>query len=110
VGKESRWLDLVGDGLLIATPIGSTGYNRSAGGSTLPLTSNLLALTGVAVHRPSDWSNTVLDDQAIFDIEVIDSQYRPVRVETSFQEVRQVHRIKISCDRDSLLTLLLEDQ
>jgi NAD+ kinase len=108
VGKENRWLDLVGDGLLIATPIGSTGYNRSAGGSTLPLTSNLLALTGVAVHRPSDWSNTVLDDQAIVDIEVIDSQYRPVRVETSFQEVRQVHRIKISCDRDSLLTLLLE--
>jgi NAD+ kinase len=109
-GEQNRWLDLVGDGVLIATPIGSTGYNRSAGGPILPLNSNLLALTGMAVRQPSGWFNAVLDDQAVLDIEVINSQYRPVRVETSFEEIRNINRIKIFSDRDSVLTLLLEDQ
>jgi NAD+ kinase len=109
-GESNRWLDLVGDGVLIATPIGSSGYNRSAGGPILPLNSNLLALTGIAVRQPSGSFNAVFDDQAVFNIEVIDPQYRPVRVETSFEEMRNIHRIKIFSDHDCVLTLLREDQ
>jgi NAD+ kinase len=108
-GKENRRLDLVGDGVLIATPVGSTGYNRSAGGPILPLNSSLLALTGIAVRQPPGWSNAVFDDETVFDIEVIEPQYRPVRIETSFEEIRNIHRIKICSDHDSVLTLLLED-
>jgi len=99
---------LTGDGLLVATPIGSTGYNRSAGGPTLPLDSHLVVLTGVAVHPPSHWSNIVLNDQATIDVEVADPAYRPARVETSIQEIREISRVTISASYDHPLTLLLE--
>jgi NAD+ kinase len=108
IGETERPSTVIGDGLLIATPVGSTGYNRSAGGPILPLRSDLLALTGLAVHRRSDWCNTVLDDRATIDIEVIDPIRRPVRIETSAQEVRDISRAEVSCSHDRRLTLLLE--
>jgi NAD+ kinase len=94
-GKRRR--ELIGDGLLVATPIGSTGYNRSAGGPALPLSSRLLVLTGLAVHHSSKWCNAVLDDQGIIDVEVVDHAYRQIRV-------------VISSNQGRTLTLLLEDE
>jgi NAD+ kinase len=99
---------LVGDGLLVATPIGSTGYNRSAGGPVLPQESSLLALTGLAVHRRSDWSNTIVSNSATIEVEVLEPAHRPVRLETSLQEVTDVSRVRISCDRDTDLQLLFD--
>lgn len=109
-GETETSRKVTGDGLLVATPIGSTGYNRSAGGPILPLGSRLLALTKIAIHEPSDWSNTVLNDQVIIDIEVEDPTYRPVRVETNIHEVLEISRVKISSSYDHALTLLLEDR
>ena len=86
----SGYREVVGDGLLVATPVGSTGYNRSAGGPTLPLNSQLVALTGIAVHRPSEWSNLVLSNQLAIEVEVTDPAYRAVRVETCFQEIPDI--------------------
>ena len=102
--------EVVGDGLLVATPVGSTGYNRSAGGPTLPLDSELITLTGVAVHRPSEWSNLVLSNQLAIEVEVTDAAYRPVRVETCFQQMQDISRVKISLAREHCLTLLLEER
>jgi NAD+ kinase len=108
--KTEQGQHVIGDGLLISTPIGSTGYNRSAGGPTLKSNSQLLAVTGIAVRQPSDWSSTVLRDRVTIEIEVMDPIYRPVRVETTVQEVRQASWVKISCSHDNALTLLLEDR
>ena len=105
VGEAGLLRKLTGDGLLLATPIGSAGYNRSAGGSILPPDSGLMTLTGIAVHVPSDWTNTILSDGVTVDIEVVDPVNRPVRVETSFREVTETSRIKISSSPDQALLL-----
>ena len=108
--ETEQGYDVIGDGLLITTPIGSTGYNLSAGGPALMPDSQLLALTGLAVRQPPNWSSTVLNDRVTIKIEVIDPIYRPVRVETAVQEVRQISWAKISCSHNNALTLLLEDR
>lgn len=52
---EHPRLHVVGDGIIFATPQGSTAYNRSAGGTILPLTSELWCMTGICTqHRIHD--------------------------------------------------------
>jgi NAD+ kinase len=97
---------LVGDGVLVATPLGTSGYNQAAGGPLLPWSSRLLALTGIVVRTPSDWRNTVVDDRTTVMVDVIDPLYRPVRLETNAAEVAQIARVQISCDSAPPLTLL----
>jgi NAD+ kinase len=99
---------LIGDGLLVSTAIGSGGYNLAAGGPLLSWTSGLSALTGIAVRASSEWYNTVIDERAVIEVEVIDPQYRPVRLETNFQEIPRIGRVRISRDDDSTLTLLVD--
>jgi NAD+ kinase len=110
VTVEGLWNDrsLVGDGLLVSTAIGSGGYNLAADGPLLPWRSGLLALTGIVVRPSSDWHNTVVDECIVITVEVVDPQYRPVRVETSFQEIPQVSGVRISRDDNSPLTLLVD--
>lgn len=110
VNVEGLWTGqrLIGDGLLIATAIGSGGYNLAAGGPSLPWISGLLALTGIVVRPSSEWRNTVVDERTVITVEVIDPQYRPVRVETSFQEIPEVSGVRISRDDNSTLTLLID--
>lgn len=50
--KEYSSLNIKGDGLIIATPQGSTAYNRNAGGTILPLASKLWCLTGICTAKP----------------------------------------------------------
>jgi NAD+ kinase len=110
IDQTGRNREIIGDGLLVATPVGSTGYNRSVGGPTLPLDSQLVVLTGVAVRRPPAWSNIVLSNRSVVEVEVTDPAYRPVRVETTFQEMRHVSRVKISFTFERCVTLLLEER
>jgi NAD+ kinase len=110
VNVEGLWTgqSLIGDGLLISTAIGSGGYNLAAGGPLLPWTSGLLALTGIVVRPSSEWRNTVVDERIAITVEVVDPQYRPVRLETSFQEIQEVNGVRISRDDNSVLTLLVD--
>ena len=75
---SDRFAPLIGDGLLVTTPIGSSGYNRSIGGPALSHNSSLLALTALAAHHRSEWCNTVVNDRSAVEVEVIDPDHRPV--------------------------------
>jgi NAD+ kinase len=110
VADTDHFQSIAGDGLMVVTPIGSKGYNRSAGGSTLQLDSGSLLLTGIAVRAPTDWTNAVLSDRVVFEIEVVDPSFHPVRVETSSQEVLGISRLKISLSPQHAALLLLEPQ
>ena len=55
--------ELICDGVLVATPAGSTAYNLSANGPILPLDSPLLALTPISPFRPRRWKGAILPDR-----------------------------------------------
>ena len=62
-GKE-RLAELVADGVLMATPAGSTAYNLSAQGPIIPIDAPLLALTPISPFRPRRWRGALLPDKA----------------------------------------------
>ena len=73
-----RLPQLVGDGLIVATPAGSTAYNRSAGGPVLPLSSGVLAVTSVCAMRPQRWPGALVSRASEIEVEVLDAEHRPV--------------------------------
>lgn len=54
-----------GDGIIIATPTGSTGYNLSAGGPVVAPSSNVIMITPICPHTMSQRSVLVSSDDEI---------------------------------------------
>lgn len=106
-GKE-RMAELSCDGLMVATPAGSTAYNLSAHGPILPIGANLLALTPVSAFRPRRWRGALLRHDAKVVIEVIAADRRPVAAAADNQEVRNVTKVSIHEDRSQRLTMLFD--
>lgn len=102
--------ELVCDGVLIATPAGSTAYNLSANGPILPLGSNLLALTPISPFRPRRWKGAILPDKMPISIKVLNAEKRPVSAVGDQQEVRDVARVTVSIDRNQTLTMLFDPE
>ncbi len=102
--------ELACDGLLVATPAGSTAYNLSAHGPILPLGSNLLALTPISPFRPRRWRGAILTDKARITIKVLDPGKRPVSAVADQHEVREIAELSIGMDRSRELTLLFDPE
>ena len=98
--------ELVCDGVLVATPAGSTAYNLSAQGPILPLGAPLLALTPISAFRPRRWRGALLSDKAAVTIEVLEAEKRPVAATADHYEVKDVVRIEIVMDHATGLVLL----
>jgi NAD+ kinase len=96
-GKE-RMAELVCDGLLLATPAGSTAYNYSAHGPILPIGADILALTAVAAFRPRRWRGALLPKSAVVRFDVLDPERRPVRADADTRAVPQVVSVEIRSD------------
>ena len=107
-GKE-RLPELAADGILVATPAGSTAYNLSAHGPILPIGANLLALTPISPFRPRRWRGALLRQDAEVAIEVLEPDRRPVAASADTQEVREVARVDIREDRSKPLTMLFDE-
>jgi len=106
VDAHVRLPELVADGILVATPAGSTAYNLSVNGPILPLNAPLLALTPISAFRPRRWRGALLPDHARIAIEVVEPGNRPVSAVADHAEGRNVARVHVSMDRDVDLVLL----
>jgi NAD+ kinase len=106
-GKE-RLPELMADGIMVATPAGSTAYNLSAQGPIIPIRAPLLALTPISPFRPRRWHGALLPDTARVAIEVIDPDKRPVAAVADHSEVRDVISVEISMDHDISMRLLFD--
>jgi NAD+ kinase len=102
--------ELACDGILVATPAGSTAYNFSAQGPILPLGAGLLALTPISPFRPRRWRGAILPDKARIAITVLDPAKRPVSAVADQREIRDVAQVDISMDRARELTLLFDPE
>jgi NAD+ kinase len=102
--------ELVCDGVLVATPAGSTAYNLSAQGPILPLGSNLVALTPISPFRPRRWRGALIPDELKIQFRVLDPEKRPVSAVADQHEVRDVATVEVSVDRTLALTLLFDPE
>lgn len=108
VDETERLAELIADGVLVATPAGSTAYNLSASGPILPLNAPLLALTPLSPFRPRRWRGALLPDHANVRFEVLEPRKRPVSAVADHTEVRSVATVDISMD-SSLDLVMLHD-
>jgi NAD+ kinase len=103
-----RLPELVCDGVLVATPAGSTAYNLSAHGPILPTDANLLALTPISAFRPRRWRGALLPSKTRFCFKAIDPIKRPVSAVADSTEIRDVVEVEVWVDPDITLTLLFD--
>ncbi len=108
VDERVRIKELVGDGVLVATPAGSTAYNLSANGPILPLDSQLLALTPISAFRPRRWRGAILPDRSTIKFTVNEPAKRPVAAVADQKEIRDIAEVSLEIARDSELTLLFD--
>jgi len=106
-GKE-RLAALVADGVLIATPAGSTAYNLSAQGPIIPINAPLLALTPISPFRPRRWRGALLPDTATVTVEVLEADKRPVAAVADHDEVRSVRSVEARMDRGIGMHMLFD--
>ena len=97
---------LIGDGVLISTPAGSTAYNFSAGGPILSLNSDKLTLTPISLFRPRNWLPKILKSSSVFEIENLNPSKRPVALVADNIEIRNTQYAKIIYNKKIKITLL----
>ncbi len=108
VNEKVRIEELACDGVLVATPAGSTAYNLSASGPILPLDSKLLALTPISPFRPRRWRGALLPDRSRISFRVLEPDKRPVAAVADQEEVRDIAEVHLEIARDKELTLLFD--
>jgi NAD+ kinase len=108
VDGKVRLPELAADGVLVATPAGSTAYNLSAQGPIIPIHASLLALTPISPFRPRRWRGALLPDRAVITIEVLDPEKRPVAAVADHGEVRDVRRVEVRMDHAVEMHLLFD--
>ncbi|HJS46168.1 MAG TPA: NAD kinase [Rhizomicrobium sp.] len=108
VDGKPRILELICDGVLVSTPVGSTAYNLSAHGPILPIGADLLALTPISAFRPRRWRGALLPHRAKVRFEILESSKRPVSAVADDFEVRDVTAVDVAEDRAISMTMLYD--
>jgi NAD+ kinase len=108
IDGKVRMEELVCDGMLVATPAGSTAYNLSAHGPILPLAAPYLAITPISPFRPRRWRGALVPDRARIEIEVLEKDKRPVNAVADHYEVRSVVKVSARMDVASSVVMLFD--
>jgi NAD+ kinase len=106
-GKE-RLAQLDADGIMVATPAGSTAYNLSAQGPIIPIGAALLALTPISPFRPRRWRGALLPDTAVVRIEALQPDKRPVAAVADHDEVRFVRTVDVRMEHKVAMRMLFD--
>jgi len=109
VDGRVRLPELAADGIMVATPAGSTAYNASAHGPILPLGSRTLALTPISAFRPRRWHGALLSHDSKVRFEIIDPETRPVAAVADNQEFRDIVHVDIEEASDVSLHMLFDE-
>lgn len=102
--------ELICDGILVATPAGSTAYNFSAHGPILPFGSNVLTMTPISPFRPRRWRGAVLPATTEVRFEILDPYKRPVSATADSSEIRDVVEVRVYESKDKTVTLLFDPE
>lgn len=105
-----RLEELICDGIMVATPAGSTAYNLSAHGPILPFGSGVLALTPISPFRPRRWRGALLPRNARIEFSVQEHLKRPLSAVADDTEVRDVESVEIWEDRKTAVTILFDPE
>jgi NAD+ kinase len=108
IDGEVQLPELVADGVLVATPAGSTAYNLSAQGPIIPISASLMALTPISPFRPRRWRGALLPDRAHVRVEVLEPEKRPVAAVADHDEVRAVSAVDIEMDHGVGMRMLFD--
>ena len=108
VNGKVRLPELFCDGILVATPAGSTAYNLSANGPILPMGSNMLALTPISPFRPRRWRGAIIPDHYEMQFRVLEPEKRPVAAVADQKELRDILAVRIRVAREQQLQLLFD--
>ena len=100
--------ELICDGVMVATPTGSTAYNLSAHGPILPLDAPLLALTPVSPFRPRRWRGALLPNRSTVELVVLEPAKRPVNAVADHTEIKSVTKVTVRESHDLTATLLFD--
>lgn len=108
VNDKERLDELVCDGIMVSTPMGSTAYNLSAGGPIIPLRSNVLPLTPISAFRPRRWSGALISNECEIRFDVLKAVERPVSATADSKEVREVQSVTVRESNTVSRTLLFD--
>ena len=108
IDDKIRLEELICDGILLATPAGSTAYNLSARGQIIPMNSNLLALTPISPFRPRSWRGALINSKSKVSFIILDEKKRSVNASADFKEIKDVKKVEIKEDRTIKLSLLFD--
>jgi NAD+ kinase len=108
IDGQVRLDELIADGVLVATPAGSTAYNLSAHGPILPINAPLLALTPLAAFRPRTWRGALLPETVEVRIGVLEADKRPVNAVADNVEFKSVIEVRVKQDRKAESLVLFD--
>ncbi len=108
VDSIERISELTGDGAIVATPAGSSAYNLSAGGTIVPLGSNVLCLTPICPFRPRRWHGALLPSDVVIEFDILEHDKRPVSAVADFNEFNNIKKVIIKSSKTKLIKLLFD--
>lgn len=108
IDGKTRLDELICDGIMVATPAGSTAYNLSAHGPIVPIGAGVLALTPISAFRPRRWRGALLSHDATVTFDILEAEKRPVSAVADYTEVRDVISVSVCEDRKVNLRLLFD--
>ncbi len=108
IDETSHMREMICDGVLVATPAGSSAYNYSNGGMVMPIGANLIALTPISPFRPRRWKGALLPNKTKVRFDILKNWKRPVKAVADNYEVRDVTKVEVELATDKTIHLLFD--